>query len=194
MQKPLILFLCFLATGVASAQAPAGSQYGVIEGVAVDSIHNAALGDALVTVRGTERSAITDSQGRFRIDSVPPGSWELELSHPTLDTIGVAVRTQPLQFPPGKTSQVTVSVPSTQTVVAARCSPAERAIGPAALLGTAQFAETENPAAGAKVILQYVELRSPAAEWNPFRSEEKPPLRKVADSSSALSRQTPLRR
>jgi hypothetical protein len=161
------------AAGIADAQAPGAAQYAVIEGVASDSLHNDVLRDALLTVRGTSRSAITDAQGRFRIDSIPPGTWEVEMSHATLDTIGVGVRTPPLQLTAGKTSQLIVSVPSMQTVVAARCTPGERAIGPAAVLGTVQFAESENPAEGAKVILQYVEIRISrrGMESIPFRRE-----------------------
>ena len=171
--RPLIGIALSLSPAFAWAQKPAPAQYGVIEGVAFDSLHNDVLRDALLTVHGTSRSAISDAQGKFRIDSVPAGTWEVEISHPTLDTIGVGVKTPPLQIPAGKVYQLLVSVPSTQTVVGARCSPEERAIGPAALLGTAQFAESENPAAGAKVILQYVEIRISrrGMESVPFRRE-----------------------
>jgi hypothetical protein len=177
MQKPIIVaasaVLLWLSCPAASAQTAAEPQYGAIEGVALDSLHNDYLRDALVSVRGTSRSAITDSRGKFRIDSIPPGSREVEMSHPTLDTIGVGVRSPMLEIVAGKTVQLTISIPSPQTVAAARCSPAERSIGPAALLGTAQFAESEKPAAGAKVILQYVELRISrrGMETIPFRRE-----------------------
>lgn len=149
------------AASAAAAQTPAAATrpFAVIEGVAVDSLHQDVLRGALLTVEGTSAAAITDSLGRFRIDSIPPGTRRVEVAHPILDTIGVALLTPPLKLDSGQQLHLVVAIPSVQTVVAARCTPGERQVGPAALLGTVQYAESESPAAGAQVVLEFVELR-----------------------------------
>ncbi|HEY3257828.1 MAG TPA: carboxypeptidase regulatory-like domain-containing protein [Gemmatimonadaceae bacterium] len=151
-----------VAAGSALAQVPtpaATSPYAVIEGVALDSLHRDFLRGALITVDSTTTSAFTDSVGRFRIDSVPPGSRRVRVMHAILDTIGIALQTPLLELAAGQQFYVVVSVPSIQTVVSARCTEGERHVGPAALLGTVQFAESESPAEGSQVILEFIEIR-----------------------------------
>ncbi len=133
--------------------------YAVIEGVAFDSLHNDVLRGALLNVEGTSAFGFTDSFGRFRIDSVLPGVRHVEVTHWILDTIGIGLRTPPLELAAGVQRHLDVAIPSIQTVVAARCTQGERQIGPAAILGTVQYAESEEPAEGAQVILDFVEIR-----------------------------------
>src|SRR5213078_2796219 len=75
------------AASVAAAQTPAttAKTFAVIEGVAVDSLHQDVLRGALLTVEGTSAAAMTDSLGRFRIDSIPPGTHRVEVTHAILD-------------------------------------------------------------------------------------------------------------
>jgi hypothetical protein len=131
----------------------------VIEGVALDSLHRDFLRGALITIDSVATTAFTDSVGRFRIDNVPPGSRRVRVVHAILDTIGIALQTPLLEVSAGQQLHVELSVPSIQTILSARCSEGERRVGPAAVLGTVQFAESESPAEGAKVILEFIEMR-----------------------------------
>ena len=79
------------------AQEVSGASLSTVAGIAVDSVRGGYLRDAIVSVLGTKRIGITDSLGRFRIDSVPAGSRALRLSHPLLDTLGLSVTTNPAQ-------------------------------------------------------------------------------------------------
>ena len=153
--------MVLFAASVVEAQATATAQkpFAVIEGTAVDSLHQDVLRGALLTVEGTSAAAITDSLGRFRIDSIPPGLRRVEVAHAILDTLGVALVTPPLKLDSGQQLHLIVAVPSVQTVVSARCTPGEQRVGPAALLGTVQYAESERPAAGAQVVLEFVQVR-----------------------------------
>jgi protocatechuate 3,4-dioxygenase beta subunit len=146
----------------AGAQTPAGPSAGfaTIEGVALDSLHSDYLRGALIAVEGANATAITDSLGRFRLDSVPPGLRRISVVHPTLDTVGIALQTPPIQLSAGQHLHLDLATPSARTVVMARCTSAERVIGTHALFGLVQFAETEAPAAGAKVLLEWVEYES----------------------------------
>jgi hypothetical protein len=53
----------------------------VVSGVVVDAESGAPVSDALVTIRGTGLSVVTDAEGRFEVSGVPVGSLELVLRH-----------------------------------------------------------------------------------------------------------------
>ena len=52
-----------------------------VSGVVVDAESGAPVSDALVTIRGTGLSVVTDSEGRFEVSGVPVGSLQLVLRH-----------------------------------------------------------------------------------------------------------------
>lgn len=52
-----------------------------VSGVVVDAASDAPVSDALVTIRGSGRSAVTDAEGRFELPGVPVGSLLLVLRH-----------------------------------------------------------------------------------------------------------------
>lgn len=155
----IISVACVLSGAAAAAQTPAPTKppFAVIEGVAVDSLHRDYLRGAVLIVEGALASATTDSLGRFRLDSVPPGLRRIEVLHPMLDTIGISLRTAQLQLNAGDHLSLAISTPSAQTVVGIKCSSAERRLGPAALIGLVHYAESEDPATGAQVMLDWVD-------------------------------------
>jgi hypothetical protein len=147
-----------VASSSLSSQAVSAPPFASVTGIAVDSLHGGYLSDAVVRVDGTQRASGTDSLGRFRIDSVPPGSHRLELIHPLLDTIGMAVKTQPLSFKAGENTMAALATPSPTTVVATKCTAAERNIGPAAAIGVVLDADADTPVAGARVSLDWIDI------------------------------------
>lgn len=146
-----------LVRGPVLAQTTAAA-FAVINGTAVDSIRGGYLAGAIVRVNGTSQAAMTDSLGRFRIDSVTAGSHQLELIHPLLDTLGMRLKTPPMSFQVGDNESIRLSIPSGQTVVAAKCTSAERAQGPAALIGMVIEAEGDAAATSATVSLEWTDL------------------------------------
>lgn len=150
---------CGFAAATVGAQTPAVGQprLAVIEGVALDSLHNAYLRGALLLVEGADATTMTDSSGRFRFDSVLPGLRRIFVVHPILDTVGVALVTAPLQIAPGQHLGLVIGVPSAQTLLGLKCSAAERAAGPDALLGLVHFAGSDQAAAGAEVALEWTD-------------------------------------
>jgi hypothetical protein len=154
------------AFGIAAApsalfsQSPARQpQFGVIVGVALDSIRGGYLKNAIVAVSGTNRTAVTDLAGRFTIDSVTPGEHTLRVRHALLDSIALVVATRPKVIGAGDTLAVIISTPGPASIVAAKCSEAARARGAAAVLGTVFDAETEDPSSGARVSTMWTELQ-----------------------------------
>jgi len=170
----LIAAATVLGTTAVRAQVPTPvvkSPYAVIEGVAIDSLHNQLLRGALISVEGVANEAFTDSLGKFRIENVPPGSRRVRVMSALLDTLGIALQTPVLELAAGEQHHLVLAIPSVQTVVAARCTEGERRIGPAALLGMVQFAESETPAEGSKVILEFTEIKvvGKTIQSTPFR-------------------------
>ncbi len=58
-----------------------------VQGVAIDSLRGKPLAGAFISASG--RSAVSDSEGRFRLDSLPSGAQLLSLQHDLLDSIGL---------------------------------------------------------------------------------------------------------
>jgi hypothetical protein len=160
LMRSFLALMLLAAPAILSSQQPAPSQgHALVTGVAVDSVRGGYLRGAIVSVSGTTLSAMTDSVGRFRIDSVEPGSRYLEVMHPLLDSLSVRVRTAPRELKAGDTTSFILSVPSPKTIVTAKCSADERARGGAALLGTVNDADTDAPSNGATVTVEWTDYQ-----------------------------------
>ena len=129
----------------------AASPYAALAGVVVDSIHGGALRGAMVVVSGTDRSATVDSTGRFQIDSIPPGYYEIGVFHPLLDSLNLSISTKSVLLPAGVVTSVVMATPSAASTVAAYCSEPERQRGPAVVIGRVLTADTDQPIKDATV-------------------------------------------
>lgn len=173
--------IAFTAPSLLSQTPTPPSPFAAVTGLAVDSLHGGYLRGAVVRVNGTSRASTTDSLGRFRIDSIPSGAHVVELIHPLLDTLGLAIKTEPISFQAGKTARVALATPSPSTVIATKCTAAERRIGPAAAIGMVLQADTDMPAAGAHVSLDWTDIESVAKQ---FQRSAKKRIATVQDDGS----------
>ncbi len=142
----------------ASAPAPAanaGAPVSGAVGVVGDSIHGGPLVGAVISIVGTDRKGTTDSTGRFRIDSIPPGNYKLNMSHPLLDSLGVAIATNEVAFPAGRYALIALATPSPTTIVNTFCPPEKQRTGPGAVIGRVSDADTDVPSTGAKVSMAW---------------------------------------
>jgi len=146
-----------VAIGAQAQQPSAIAKRAILTGVAVDSIRGGFLRGASVFVSGTALSATTDSSGRFRIEGIPSGTRTMEIQHPLLDSLGIALTTTPKSFGEGDSSFVMLSVPSAQTYAPTRCSPEELAKGQALIVGTVTEADSGEPSAGASVSVTWTD-------------------------------------
>ena len=105
-----VLLACSLPIGAAYAQADV--RVGRVRGMVVDSLLGATLPGATVRVAALGRVAVTDSTGRFVIDSVPPGEWDVSFRHPGLDSLGFAEIGATVRVFAGATAAVTLATPS----------------------------------------------------------------------------------
>ncbi len=112
----LSFLLLLAAPWVAGAgRAVAQGGRGAIRGVAYDSLLREPLVGAIVWLRDVDRHAVTDSAGRFRLDSVPAGRHLVALTHAGLEPVGLSTLTAAATVAPGDTVAVTLAVPSLTT-------------------------------------------------------------------------------
>jgi hypothetical protein len=157
---PLGLAVALLTTaaGAAHAQATAPKPapgFMLLQGYVTDSIHGAPLAHATVVIEGTSRSAVTDDQGRYSIDSIPPGKHRVVVLHPLLDTAGVRMRTPEYPFEADQTHDLDLAIPGGEQLAKSLCRPAELLRGPGVMLGFVRDPDTKEPAVGARVELVY---------------------------------------
>lgn len=131
--------------------------FATLEGVVVDSLRGGLLKGAVVAIAGTSRYAVTDTAGRYRIDSIPPGSHPIQMSHDLLDTLGVRVRSLPITFAADSSLWVALGLPSVRTIIRAKCGDSTKDES-GALVGMVIGADSEDPIAGAEVRMWWVEL------------------------------------
>lgn len=139
---------------------PAGAQQGahssrVLFGLVVDSVYGGPLRGATVRVGETGVTATTDSAGRYRLTGIPAGHHRIDIVHPLLDTLRLALRTTPREF--GDSTALVIGTPSPASLVALKCTSAERALGDAMALGFVTVAGSEEPALGAIVRVAWTE-------------------------------------
>ncbi len=92
-----------------------------IQGVVGDSLHGGPLAGAVIMLDGQPRAAVTDSVGRFRLDSVYAGLYRVGIFHPILDSLGTSLATRPVRFNAGKPMLISLATPSGRTLRRAIC-------------------------------------------------------------------------
>jgi hypothetical protein len=143
-----------------------------VQGVVFDSIGNRPLGGAMVQLielppgRGAH-TAISDSLGRFQMDSVTPGSYMAGFLHPLLDSIGIEAANDSVRVREGAPTRISLAVPSARRVARAICGDgkaagkADRAVAGDTLgmiVGHVRDASSGAPLPGTAVTLQWQTL------------------------------------
>jgi hypothetical protein len=133
-----------------------------IVGVVVDSLHGRFLSGAEVVIEGanTNKTVQTDSLGKFGIDSLAPGNYQVGVFHPLLDTLDVDILTRPFHIGPDSASVVVLAVPSAPTLISRACPVRPGAPGSSAVIGHVNDPETLKPIAGAEVSVAWIEIQA----------------------------------
>lgn len=90
--------------------------WGSVEGTVWDSTLATPLAGATVILSGTRRSTRSDARGRFRIAGVAEGRYEVRMSHPRIDSLGVELAAVPVDVAPGATGRAELAIPSLETL------------------------------------------------------------------------------
>ena len=142
------------------APGPAGKAgMALISGIVIDSLNGRFLRGADVIIEGAKKSLLTDSLGRFRVDSLPPGTYQVGVFHPLLDTLGISLASQPFHVGPDSSSFILLAVPSAATIIHKACPVRGfRPQGTSAVIGHVTDPESLQPVPGAEVSIAWVQL------------------------------------
>jgi hypothetical protein len=152
MSCPLVrpLTTLILASRLSSAQA-------TVSGTVFDSLRTSApLKGATVVVPELSRYATTDSRGRFRLDSIPPGQFSITFLHPALDSLDIAAQVQLIVVPERGTVEAHLTTPSPAAAYARLC-PGTRDVTTGLLLGRVRDVDDARPIASAVVTADWME-------------------------------------
>jgi Carboxypeptidase regulatory-like domain/TonB-dependent Receptor Plug Domain len=151
---------------LAIVSAPLGAQRGTgrIEGEVVDSMHVRPLSGAMVLVTRLAPEpavwfgAVTDSRGRFRLDTLPAGRYTVVLAHPLLDSLELTLPPKELELADGGRAQVALALPSGATLRRLACPGVTLPPGTGVLLGQVTDADAEQPLVDAVVAVSWSDL------------------------------------
>lgn len=159
-----------------------------LQGVAFDSVHSEPLVGAVIQVEGGGRFGVTDSLGRFLVDSIKPGTYRLLVDHPILDTLGISLVTPPMTFVANEVTRTLIALPAGETLVNTFCPVARRALGPGALVGRVREPDSDAAAVGARVSFVWYDPDPPGMPSG-IRARKTPRVREAtigADGSYRL--------
>lgn len=130
-----------------------------ILGVVLDSLNGRYLAGAEVLVEGAATTVQTDSLGKFKLDKLTPGTYQVGIFHPLLDTLGVGLATRSFHVGPDSSSLVVLAIPSAATLIRRACSGRVDANGTSAVIGHVSDPETLQPVAHAEVSVAWTDFQ-----------------------------------
>ena len=145
-------------TPSSSPSTPTKTGKAQITGVVVDSLDGRYLSGADIVIEGAHITLQTDSVGAFRVDSLLPGTYQVGVFDPLLDTLGTVLATRPFRVGPDSASYVVLAVPSAATLVNKVCQTPNTSEGRSAVIGHVHDPETLQPLARAEVSLAWTDL------------------------------------
>ena len=143
------------------APTPAKTGTAEIAGLLVDSLHGTYLRHAEVVVEGAQQSVTSDSVGRFKISGLKPGTYQIGVFHPVLDSLGLSLATKKFYVGADSGSFVMLAVPSATTILKTWCPPpGPRAQGTSAVIGRVTDPESMMPVKGAEVSIAWSQIEA----------------------------------
>jgi hypothetical protein len=129
-----------------------------IVGVVVDSLHGKYLSGADVVIEGVRGTFETDSLGKFKIENLSPGTYQVGVFHAVLDSLEVSLLTPPFHIGPDSAGVVVLAVPSAATLIRRACPAGSDPRLGSAVIGHVNDPETLTPVLGAEVSVAWTEL------------------------------------
>lgn len=127
------------------------AESGTIEGTVVDAVTGDPLAGARVSLVGTSHGAITDANGRFRVQDLDEGRYAVTYSHPRTDSLRYSPPAVDVRVQLGSAATVRLVAPSFAAMVAGECTGDSLPAGSGVLAGTVRNRATGRPLEGARV-------------------------------------------
>ena len=183
--------LCLLFALTTCLSRPSAAQLDVspgrLEGQVIDSTHARPLsGTRVVAFSADPRvdasgAAITDSAGRYHIDSLPAGRYAVGFESPLLDSLEINVSSREVVVTRARTATLDLALPPAAKLRAAVCPGVALPPETGAIVGYVTSAETESPLPGATIAMAWKELGFDRAKLRPINQARTASV--VTDSS-----------
>lgn len=128
-----------------------------IVGTVVDSVRGVGLPGAEVMVSGLASIVMTDSLGRFAVEGIAPGTYEVGVFHPVLEALGLTLTTKPFVLGRDSTGIANLAIPSAKSLASRYCRNEMGKAWPA-IAGRVRDPDTDKPVSGATVSLAWVDI------------------------------------
>lgn len=146
----LLLAFLFLKPKSLVGQKPAR-----IIGAVADSLHGKGLSGAEITLSGTAFVTTTDSLGRFHFDNVPPGTKQVGVFHPLLDSLGISIGSKPFALGLDSIAVILLSIPSPRVLITQLCGDKRGEYGIGLITGRLFDPESAMPLRNARVSFRW---------------------------------------
>jgi hypothetical protein len=154
---PLVA-LAITAAPLAAQSVAVGSLQGVVrERVGTRSVRSASV--SLVRVESESSPTVNarpDDHGQFRLDSLVPGRYLVQVSSPTLDSLELSLPPERIEIAAGKLSRFDFTLPSGVRLRDAVCQGLRLSEGKVVVAGRALNADTDEPLPGADVVAAWM--------------------------------------
>ena len=129
-----------------------------LSGVLRDSLlYDGPLPNATIWIEGTHKETKTDLLGRFKFDSLPPGTYRLSFNHPAFDAAGVGAPRWRVDLPAQGLRGVLLATPSPDSRYARLC-PTARTPDQGYIVGSVRDAAADSGVAGAVVNVMWTQI------------------------------------
>jgi hypothetical protein len=155
---PAILLLASAASLDAQSPALGGVDGTLRERIVTRSVRATVSLVQLGSEASASRSARPDGQGRFRVDSLPPGRYLMQISTPTLDSLDLAMPPREVKVAGGRTLRADTQLPYGAELRDLVCHSGRLGDATVAVAGRALDADTEKPLAGADVVATWTDV------------------------------------
>jgi hypothetical protein len=135
-----------------------GAHFAKIIGAVADSVSGAPLQGAEVLASGVTIPVKTDSLGRFTIEGLPPGTYQVAVYHPLLESLDIRLVTQPFSVGRDSAGIVNLAVPSIRTLVRHYCAGTLSSQTPSVIAGRVIDPDNDQPVSKAKVSVSWQEI------------------------------------
>jgi len=129
-----------------------------IIGIVVDSVHGTGLEGAEVLVSGRSSPVTTDSLGRFAVEGLAPGTYQIGVFHPLLESLGLTLASKPFSVGRDSTGVADLAIPSLTTLASRYCGQDLTQSRPAAIAGRVRDPDSDDPISGATVSLAWLDI------------------------------------
>src|SRR2546423_10200443 len=136
----------------------APAQTSRIIGIVVDSINGRGLKGAEVLVTGRSSPVMTDSLGRFAVEGLSAGTYQIGVFHPLLESLGLTLASKPFSVGRDSTGVADLAIPSVMTLASRYCGKELTQSRPAAIAGRVRDPDTDDPISGATVSLAWLDI------------------------------------